>query len=114
MGMMLRSILIIFALFSFFIISLPTQAATSQSSTTAKKQDAVGGETGKKGGIYVVGRGFKTAGHEMEGGFKKAGHGMEKGFKTAGHGIVKGGKATGHAFQKAGHSTKNFFTGHKD
>ena len=69
----------------------------------AKGEKPVGGKSGQKGGIYVVGRGFKSAGH-----------GMEKGFKAAGRGIEKGGKATGHAFQKAGHATKNFFTGEKD
>jgi len=80
-----------------------TTHSDSHVSNDTKKQDSVGGKTGEKGGIYVVGRGFKKAGSEME-----------KGFKAAGHGIVKGGKATGHAFQKAGHATKNFFTGKKD
>jgi hypothetical protein len=63
----------------------------------------VGGSSGKKGGIYVVGRGFKTAGKEME-----------KGFKAAGRGIVKGGKATGRGFKKAGGAVKDFFTGESD
>ena len=84
--------------------SLPVFAADAKDSKTveqdAKEEKPVGGESGKKGGIYVVGRGFKTAGH-----------GMEKGFKAAGRGIVKGGKATGRGFKKAGGSIKNFFTG---
>lgn len=67
------------------------------------EEKEIGGKTGEKGGIYVVGRAFKTAGHSMEGGFK-----------AAGGGIKKGGKATGRAFQKTGHSIKNFFTGETD
>jgi len=68
----------------------------------AKSDDEkpIGAESGKKGGIYAVGRGFKTAGSEME-----------KGFKAAGDGIVKGGKATGRGFKKAGGAIKGFFTG---
>ena len=86
--------------------SLSAEDAPKSQSEETVKQDAsdddkpVGGETGKKGGIYVVGRGFKTAGSEME-----------KGFKAAGKGIVKGGKATGRGFKKAGGAVKDFFTG---
>lgn len=79
-----------------------TESATSSSSKNESSDKPIGGNTGEKGGIYVVGRGFKTAGHEMEGGFK-----------AAGRGIKKGGQATGHAFQKTGTSIKNFFTGEK-
>ena len=61
-----------------------------------------GGNAGEKGGIYVVGRGFKTAGHEMK-----------EGFKAAGRGIEKGGKAAGRGFKKAGHEIHDFFTGEK-
>jgi len=81
--------------------SLATETGNSKTvQSDAKDEKPVGGKSGEKGGIYTVGRGFKTAGGAMEGGFK-----------TAGHGIVKGGKATGHAFKKAGGAVKNFFTG---
>lgn len=100
-----------FSILSFSLIALgalslshPLQAAEASNQKTvqsdAKDEKPVGGHSGQKGGIYVVGRGFKTAGGEME-----------KGFKTAGHGIVKGGKATGHAFKKAGGAIHDFFTG---
>jgi len=88
-----------------------SHAEETQVEADAKENNAVGGKAGEKGGIYVVGRGFKTAGKTMEGGFVTAGHGMEKGFKAAGHGIKKGGQATGRGFKKAGGSIKNFFTG---
>ncbi len=104
---MKRPALIAILLLSFFALSLhpSTARATEAKDPKTVQQDAkedkpVGGESGQKGGIYVVGRGFKTAGH-----------GMEQGFKAAGRGIVKGGKATGRAFKKAGGSIKNFFTG---
>ncbi|MCE9625453.1 MAG: hypothetical protein K8R69_08400 [Deltaproteobacteria bacterium] len=74
--------------------------ADEKAEQDAKEEKPIGSHSGQKGGIYVVGRGFKTAGSEME-----------KGFQAAGHGIVKGGKATGHAFKKAGGAVKGFFTG---
>ena len=99
-----------FAFFWIFsaCLSAPLFAEEQKSrSQETVEQDAkgdddkpVGAESGKKGGIYAVGRGFKTAGGEME-----------KGFKAAGRGIVKGGKATGRGFKKAGGAIKNFFTG---
>ncbi len=107
----MRRLTLLFAFAWIFSAALPASlfaedAPKSRSQETVQ-QDAkgdddkpVGGETGKKGGIYVVGRGFKTAGSEME-----------KGFKAAGRGIVKGGKATGRGFKKAGGAIKGFFTG---
>ena len=80
------------------LILIACWAASSGWATEQEKP--IGGSSGEKGGIYVVGRGFKTAGSEME-----------KGFKAAGNGIVKGGKATGRGLKKAGGSIKNFFTG---
>ncbi len=93
------------SLFALGALSLSQVHATEASNqktvqSDAKDEKSVGGKSGQKGGIYVVGRGFKTAGGAME-----------SGFKTAGHGIVKGGKATGHAFKKAGGAIHDFFTG---
>lgn len=105
----MRRLALLFALTWIFSAALPAslfaEDAPKSKSQETVQQDAsddkpVGGESGKKGGIYVVGRGFKTAGSEME-----------KGFKAAGRGIVKGGKATGHGFKKAGGAIKGFFTG---
>jgi hypothetical protein len=97
-----------FTLFMALIFALgflsPAFAETSEDSkASASSEKSVGSGTGEKGGIYVVGRGFKKAGGEME-----------KGFKAAGRGIKKGGQATGSAFKKAGGSIKNFFTGEKN
>lgn len=94
-------LLVIFGM-SQFSLSLPAAESGDGKAVAqdAQEEKPVGGESGKKGGIYVVGRGFKTAGSEME-----------KGFKAAGRGIVKGGKATGRGFKKAGGAIKNFFTG---
>ena len=102
---MKRVPLILFMFLAMTAVALPFRAHAEAAKDTKVEQDAheekpVGGDSGKKGGIYVVGRGFKTAGSEME-----------KGFKAAGHGIVKGGKATGRGFKKAGGAIKNFFTG---
>jgi len=101
---MKRLCLILLVIFGTTQFCPPLAAAESGNGKTveqdAKEEKPVGGESGKKGGIYVVGRGFKTAGSEME-----------KGFKAAGRGIVKGGKATGRGFKKAGGAIKNFFTG---
>ncbi|HKY64156.1 MAG TPA: hypothetical protein VJR29_12140 [bacterium] len=105
----MRKLALFFALAWMFSAALPHSSFAEEDSKARSqetvKQDAeddkpVGGESGKKGGIYVVGRGFKTAGSEME-----------KGFKAAGRGIVKGGKATGRGFKKAGGAIKGFFTG---
>lgn len=93
-------LLVIFGMTHFSPIILAESTSDKSVQQDAKEEKPVGGETGKKGGIYVVGRGFKTAGTEME-----------KGFKAAGRGIVKGGKATGRGFKKAGGAIKNFFTG---
>ena len=93
------AILLSFSLAHVHVLAI-AHAEDSKTEQDAKDEKPVGGHSGQKGGIYVVGRGFKTAGSEME-----------KGFKTAGHGIVKGGKATGHAFKKAGGAVKDFFTG---
>lgn len=105
----MRRIALFLAFAWIFSAALPHSsfAAEDQKSRSQEtvQQDAaddrpIGAESGKKGGIYAVGRGFKTAGSEME-----------KGFKAAGRGIVKGGKATGRGFQKAGGAVKGFFTG---
>ena len=107
---MRRMTFCVVAFFSFFLIQIggplcarAADGSESQASHSSSPGAAAGKQAGQKGGIYVVGRGFKTAGHEMK-----------EGFKAAGRGIEKGGKATGHAFKKAGHSIKNFFTGEKD
>jgi hypothetical protein len=99
----------IYVSLAFLLLAAPISSTsfseTSQHATTesSSSQKPIGAKTGEKGGIYVVGRAFKSAGHSMG-----------EGFKAAGRGIKKGGVATGHAFQKAGHSIKNFFTGEKD
>lgn len=109
----MRRLALFFALAWNFSAALPHKAHATEDeksrSQQTVQQDAddddrpIGAESGKKGGIYTVGRGFKTAGSEME-----------KGFKAAGRGIVKGGKATGRGFQKAGGAVKGFFTGESD
>lgn len=86
-----------FASGGFAASPAPEPKQTQSHSEVGKK---AGAQAGQKGGIYVVGRGFKTAGHEMK-----------EGFKTAGRGIEKGGKAAGRGFKKAGHEIKGFFTG---
>jgi len=104
----MKRILFIFALIAFFSTHVgvgiaPVNGATSEVSASDAKSDdekSVGGKSGQKGGIYVAGRAFKTAGKEMG-----------KGFKAAGRGIKKGGKATGRAFKKAGGEISDFFTG---
>ena len=65
-------------------------ASGSQDSSSAT--DAGASSVEQKGGIYKVGRGFKTAGSGMKKGFVKAGHG----------------------FSWLGHKFKNFFTGKSD
>jgi len=86
------------------LLFAPSFLRAEDTPTTQKTSGSVGAKAGsnagKKGGIYVVGRGFKTAGHEMK-----------DGFKAAGRGIEKGGRAAGRAFQKAGREIKEFFTG---
>ena len=106
----MRRLALFFAFFWMVSVALPASGLAEETKSRSQEtveQDAkgdddkpVGAESGKKGGIYAVGRGFKTAGGEME-----------KGFKAAGRGIVKGGKATGRGFKKAGGAIKNFFTG---
>ncbi len=94
--------LVILALFCLSVTLPATTFAENTQSSKSDDEKPVGSKSGEKGGIYVVGRGFKTAGHEMG-----------EGFKAAGKGIKKGGKATGRAFKKAGGSVKDFFTGEK-
>lgn len=101
-------LVVLFAAPSLGLLHAETAEDTKAADAAEKP---VGGQAGEKGGIYVVGRAFKTTGHTMKDGFVAAGHGMEKGFKAAGHGIKKGGQATGRGFKKAGGSIKNFFTG---
>jgi hypothetical protein len=94
-------------LFFFSFCLVRSEQVWSESSAVQEKSVSDSNQTEerteahpKKGGIYKVGRAFKTAGH-----------GIKKGGIAAGHGIKKGAKATGHAFEKAGSSIKHTFTG---
>ncbi len=95
---LLLTFIIAFSLLLTFPSTSVTGSDSEKSSQTHSdaEEKSVGGSSGEKGGIYVVGRGFKKAGKTMEKGFVKAGKSMDKGFK------------------KAGRSIKNFFTGEKE
>ncbi len=90
--------------FLVFVLALPPTTfgttAETQPHAQVSSEKPIGAKAGQKGGIYTVGRAFKSAGGSME-----------KGFKAAGRGIKKGMIKTGHGFKKAGSSIKNFFTG---